>query len=309
MTEKKRIALIQGFADFHFEMLGYVIEYCLIRKDHIRFDVFITPSTTSSTYESVFNNVFSIDMTWKAISDLNHENYDFIFLLTDDDYHYKKLDSIAEKVIIVDHASYIRRHGNFLQRIGTRKRGEYLEVLPVFNGISQVEKMNFNKENGGDIHVCCIGVSNIPNNPIELIQWFGHSFAKVQFHFIARRFVCRDAFRNIQNVHFHENTDPFTYFNLLRKSSYVLCANTDMDYEKNLMSGALPIAFTFGCKLIIPPSWQKHLQYKSALTYNFNTCIDLTCPDVLSLDPVFEELVTLLAHRNETFDHILTLNV
>jgi len=304
----KRIAIIQGFADFHYEMIGYVLEYCLLRKqqNETDFDIFVTHSAISAKYEQLFNNIFETEISWKHVSSLDHEQYDVVILLTDDDKSYSKIDSILEKVICIDHTNVIRRPGPLLARVGTRsfpKRDNTNDwALPVFIGLSIDEKTKFLEANNSKIHVCCIGVSNIPFHPIELYNWFGDSASQVEFHFVARTVHSKHMYRNCPNVHIYENCDPEVYFEVLRKSTYVLCANCDVDYEEDMMTGALPIAFTFGCKLILPPSWQRHFHFKSALTYDVNNKIDLTDKTHHTLDPIFEEMIELLDHRNKTFD-------
>ncbi len=303
--DEKRIAIIQGFQDFHHEMLGYVIEYCIQRTSQILFDVYVTQSRISETYEKLFNTIFGIDITWKPIQSLHDDDYDYIVLLTDDDNSYSKLESISHKVICIDHTNVIRRKDPLHARIGTRhfpKRNQNEWALPVFTGLSLITKKDYLVSNRGKVHVCCVGVSNIPTTHSELHDWFGDSTLHVEFHFVARTIHSRHMFYNCPNIHLYENCEPDIYFEILRKCVFVLCANSDIDYEEDMMSGALPIAFTFGCKLIIPPPWQANLQFKSALTYSIDKKLDLTDKSYHSLEPVFEELGELTNHRNSVFD-------
>ena len=65
------------------------------------------------------------------------------------------------------------------------------------------------------------------------------------------------------------------------------------------MSGAIPLAFSTGCQLIIPQEWQEVYKFKSAIPYTMNDTIML---QNVNLDDVYNELNEQILHRNTVFD-------
>lgn len=106
-----RIAIYHGFPDIHFEMLGYVIKYCLCSgKD---FTVFANSgSKMANMWKTFYDDVFGY-MEWVPTLSYNPTTYDHVILLTDDDPIYANSHGSKErnKVLTINHCHDVRFPG------------------------------------------------------------------------------------------------------------------------------------------------------------------------------------------------------
>ena len=77
------------------------------------------------------------------------------------------------------------------------------------------------------------------------------------------------------------------------------------EYEKQKMSGVLPLSFSYGCQLIIPESWNKFYSFTSAIEYNKTTKILLN--KNTNLDDIYNELYVLQNHKQDIISNILNI--
>jgi|UniRef100_A0A6C0EE64 hypothetical protein len=313
-----KIALYHGFTDIHFEMLGYFLEYIKYTKININIYAF-SENDHGKQWKEYYVNLFDINIKWTDPTIFNPYNYDLIILLTDDDKTFKDdwLEEFGQKkVICIDHCGLIRRN-NMMLRIGTRffnRRPNTLWALPCYYGINKFNKIKILEENTkiqplSKIKILCIGIQNRPPC-IEFLTDLFENFDDLEFHIIARFFnVNYDSYKNI-----------FTYqlcptnimFDLVKKSNYILCLDNPLnDFPiANSISGAIPISFSYGCQLIIPSTWNKFYNFKSAIVYNDNYLqkngqTKLNLSNNIDLDKIYSELYELVAHRNVVFDNFL----
>jgi hypothetical protein len=76
-----KIAIHQGF-DFHYEMLGYILEYFISSK--IDVDIYCPENNKSNEWKNFYQNIFKAKISFINPLNMNPDNYDLIFLLTDD---------------------------------------------------------------------------------------------------------------------------------------------------------------------------------------------------------------------------------
>jgi len=304
------IAVYHGFKIIHYEMLGYIIEYFL--KSKINIDVFADTSLINDLeWEEYYNKLFNINLKWLNCDKFNPENYQYIILITDDDYSFKEEWLIKygkNKVIIIDHSANIRRaENNVLARIGTRffsKRPSCDWSLPCYYGITKIQKKNIIITND-KINVMCIGIQNRPPS-ITFLKKLFVNFNDIIFHIISRNI--EDIYKACENIKTYLYCPTKIMFELVKKSNYILCIDNPNNSEPiaNSMSGAIPIAFSYGCKLLIPSSWQKHYNFKSIIEYKEDTSLSLS--NNIDLDLIYNELYYLISHRNKVFDNIIKIN-
>jgi hypothetical protein len=303
-----RIAIYHGFTIIHYEMLGYLIEYFLKSKIEINIYADMSIINDLEWYE-YYNKLFNIEMKWYSCNNFNPNNYDYIILLTDDDYSFKEEWINKDKIIIIDHSAHIRRaNNNVLERIGTRffsNRPSCKWALPCYNGISKINKIKY-LENEDKINIVCIGIQNRPPSIFFLKKLF-NNFNNIIFHIISR---------NLDNIYLnYDNIKTYLYcptklmFEIVKKSHYILCIDNPHNSEPiaNSMSGAIPISFSYGCNLIIPSIWQKYYNFKSIIEYNDNTI--LTLNKEIPLNTIYDELYYLISHRNIVIDNIIYKNI
>ena len=306
-----KIAVYHGFKIIHYEMIGYIIEYFL--KSKIDIDIYADSKLINDLeWQEYYNKLFSINMNWINCNSFNPENYNYIILLTDDDYSFKEEWLIKygkNKVIIIDHSAYIRRaESNVLARIGTRffsNRPSCLWALPCYYGISKKNKIEY-LNNSNEINVMCIGIQNRPPS-INFLQNLFSNFNEINFHIISRN-IDENIYSKYDNIKTYLYCPTKIMFQLARRAHYVLCIDNPKNPEPiaNSMSGAIPISFSYGCNLIIPSIWQKHYNFKSIIKYKENTIITLT--KNICLDSIYNELYHMISHRNIVFDNIFNIN-
>ena len=84
-----KIAIYHGFKIIHFEMLGYLIEYFL--KSKINIDIYADNININDLeWNEYYDKAFNINMNWIDCKIFNHEQYNYIILLTDDDFSFKE---------------------------------------------------------------------------------------------------------------------------------------------------------------------------------------------------------------------------
>ncbi len=314
------LAVYQGCPHCHYEMLGYVIEYIKYTKIS-NVVIYVEDNITSNGWRLWYESVFNIKIGWTNPRLYNPDNHIKTIVLTEDDPTFKEewIQNYPEKIIMIAHNTKAYKKDTFA-RIHTRflaKRPNALWALPCYFSITKEQKKDILK-NLNVINVVCVGVQNTPPS-IEflkdLIGNFDNSDIPIHFHIIARYFIKKyDSYPS--NVHLYENCSTETMTTILKNAHYVLCC----EFEGNQypiydsMSGAIPIAFSFCCKLIIPNIWQLFYGFSSAIGYNDEilqkngkTTINLSSE--IDIDNIYNETYSLISHRNKIFDLTLKSNL
>ena len=323
-----KIAIYHGFPSFHFEMLGYLIDYFKhsnIKVDtyshtrvHVQFSLdLIRTFNIGQDWKEYYEKIFNEPLIWLNPLTINPDNYDLIFLVTDDDFSYSKEWSEAHglsKIISIDHCSLLRREHAFF-RINTR----FLSMIPLrewalpcFQAITKIDKLSILSNSStklsvptsNKIKIACIG-ENIPPSLMFLTELFTN-FNELEFFVIARK-INITYNNNNDNIHILENCLTKDMMEIVEQCSYMLCVQRPNDdrYNNQSMSGAIPMAFNNGCQLIIPNEWQQHYCFKSAISYNEET--KLTLNRIPPLDLIYEETHELINHRNSVFEKVIKL--
>jgi hypothetical protein len=309
-----KIAVWNGF-DFHYEMFGYILEY--IKYTHIPMDLYVhIDMENCKEWIEIYKKIFNFKFNWIKIT--THEilsSYDLIILLTDDDETMpNEFINIhgKDKIICIDHHTCIRRE-NMLERIGTRffyNRPNCKWALPCYYGINKIDKIKL-LENNDKIIVSCIGMQNQPPN-IQFLRDLFSNFDDIEFNILAREIKYQ--YENVPNVKIFENTNSNNIIDIVKKSHYMLCIgdSNNTDPIKLSMSASIPMSFTFGCKIIIPYTWNEFYNLKSVIEYkdeiiqkNGLTKIILTKQTLLN--DIYDELYDLVSHKNKIFDNCISL--
>jgi hypothetical protein len=305
-----KISVFQSFG-FHYEMLGYLIDFFNISK--INADFYLNTFENSKSWKKHYENVFNMELEWKSFELFNPDDYDLIILLTDDDNQFKeewieKHGSI--KVICIDHHYVIRRH-KVLTRIGTRffcRRPNSEWALPCYQALTKDKKKELIEKNE-KIIVSCIGEKSIPPSDDFLKKLF-INFDDIIFYVINRKIEKTYESSNIIAI---ENCETERMNEIIRSSNYLITFNLNSDCIFNSMSAAIPNALNNGCQLIIPEDWQKFYNLKSALTYKDNILQNhpeitaLTLSKNHELDKVYNELYNFVSHKNRVFDRAIKI--
>lgn len=332
------IAIFHGLPNMHYEVLGYIIDY-FSKINYINVNYYFNPiDTEKNEWIKIYETLFNININWSSINDFNPDNYDLIFLLTDDDKYFKSEWYIKygeSKVVSINHldinrSGYQVLYNLHLRHINTKLLNNW--ALPCYLGINKLDKLNLieNKK----IKIASVGQFIIPS-AIYLKNIF-ENVEDLEFHVVCRNNNIiknfnfdRYKYNNI-NIIVHLDMNTQDMINLIKECSYVFCntvidifnPETELKYndDKKIksMSGIIPIALSYGCQLILPLSWQLNYNFKSAIVYNDNIIshteiinniikIKLKNQSKETLDIVYDELYEFISYKNIHFDKILRL--
>ena len=276
----------------HYEMFGYIIYYCYLNNYKL---TIYTEGTFHmgwfSFYQKLFGSYVINLIHYKYFEDgLKNNNYDLIFLTTDDDPMFD-VRWMNNKVVCINHY-YVCRRIDWFHCIATRPFCKNsinwsIPCIPVYSSMYKLS--NISNE---FIHVAIVGTGYLENPyNINLINRLT-SDKKIILHIITRRVYCdiSGIDRNIE-VNKHESIDTENIFLILLKCNYIL---TDTHYkikdhqEGYSMSGSIPIAFSSLSKLII--SKQNNIYYKFDSVKEF----DFYSDDKIILEDTNEKTIQLV---------------
>jgi hypothetical protein len=104
-----KVAVYNGLP-FHYEDIGHISEYCKLRGHDI---------VVYSKVEGSWGWFDYYGISPFPVETYNHKEFDYVFLLTDDDWSFPLTPD--EKIICIDHASYQRRSGD-IKRVTFKHR-------------------------------------------------------------------------------------------------------------------------------------------------------------------------------------------
>ena len=251
MNTTKRIAIFNGFR-FHYEMFGFVLDY--LTTNNLPFDIFSETEGDMGwfrVYESRFGS-----RTIHPIRSFNQYNYDYVFLLTDDDTKYSKRWQHS-KVIMFEHTGtrYVMRsvHRRLQLRQYTTRHPPSPEeswILPVWN-------IGYRDKDPAHIQITAIG-NNCPCNPSELLPWF-QDIRSVKFTFINRTpsptIFDHASWTPYTNVTLLENIDAERMLEEASKADWLLLLPKNEHQYQDSISAILPIAYGVGTPILMKQEW------------------------------------------------------
>lgn len=273
----KSIAIFNGLP-YHYEMFGYIIEYCLLRK--IRLDIYTETKNQLGWldfYVKTFPNVFRL----LPISSYHPINtYMKVIVTTDDDPYFNE-SWVTDKVITIDHY-HLNRSQHIKTHIGTRyflSRPTLDWVLPVYRQMDIATKKKISKNN-----ILFIGKTARDMIDSEYVT------------FISKTFHCIFIDRFIEN----RNIQTQEMVEMLKQSKYVFVSSTNNEHIDKSMSASIPLALNFLCTLILPKKMKDIYQLQSSIGYD--NLFDITYKH----DPkvVDKDLSFLSKHKMEVFDRL-----
>lgn len=297
-----KVAIFHGFPTIHFEMLGYMYDYCL--KRGLDFDVF---AHTNLEWKAYYDASFGVQKAWCAPSEFHacFSAYDKIVLLTDDDPFFPKscFQQCGSKIISIEHCASVRNGAvdAVAARVRTHPCGANLWAIPCYCG-EQSEPL---KENG--LHVAIVGVSTVVSHVGVLRDLFPANFEKVTFHIVNYRVpphLQRMAAEH-PNVRVYGGMPAGDMVAMLRGCSYLLNTLGSRDYYTSVMTGSIPLAYTTGCRLILPREAIGHMALTTPLALEEVAGMELLPLSAKERAAVQEECRRLNAHRDGVFDSVL----
>lgn len=299
-SSSSRFAIFNSFP-FHYEMFGYIIEYCQARGGVI--DIFTETANNIGWiqfYENKFPGAFRM-FSYLLFNPIN--NYECVFLTTDDDPQFRD-EWFNEKTLCIDHYYEVRRLYAGNRRVSTRPFISGLDwVLPVYKMVDVEEKRS--KMVPGQI--VCIG-SNCPKTIRHVDTMIRHAagLGENLMFICVERYLTREVIDCCYpNVVFSSMVDTSEMLRIVVESEYVYISENDGCYIKNKMSGVIPLAVSCLCKIIMPEEMNMCYQFGSAITYGLLTG-DVPCAydyeSVDSMKVVCDEFEHQMRRKSTVFD-------
>ncbi len=300
-----KIAIFNGFK-FHYETFG-VFLYTLQKCGHT-VTVFTNRGFETGWF-GFYYNFFGDFFSTKFYTDFTEEefnNHDFVIVTTDDDGHFNEhfltLPGGRNKVLAYDHHHTLRRPA-IKHHVGTRPftsvgRPELPYMYACYPITSFSEKLECFTKNEKIIITLIGGPANIDKyfNYLKV----NNDLSNVKFYFI-RRWITDEIRKTLDSFDINYECligiDTQHMFDILKHSQYVMFTD-DGEHTFNSSSGAIGLALSTGCTMLMPRVYNTDYKFKNAIYFE-------DCPVLVkepSLDVIFKE-------RDEIInDSINTLN-
>lgn len=303
------IAIFNSFP-FHYEMFGYIIEYCIYKNYKL---TIYTETKNDYEYLNWYKNFFKNDFTYKLLNDFDpyNLNYSFLFLTTDDDKHFKNewYSIIKIPIISIDH-SIIHRNMNTYYNILVRplKKRKYTPyIIPSFrinNNKTKYDMIKNNKEINIVIVGCC--------NKGDKINWKSldniiNVNKNIKLSIIGRT-VCQK-FKKY-NCEIYNQIDTQKMFEIINNSNYLLlCKYENSEYIEDQFSGSISLAMSTCTPIIMPEKMKIAYNFKSSIGYTESNIPRLSNIDIYNLLLlVKKDQNDIINKRNQIFDAIMYPN-
>ena len=294
-----RIAIFNGFK-FHYEMLGTVLDFLTSRK--LQFDLY-SESANEMGWFRVYERYFG-SIPILPVRQYNPHNYDYVFLLTDDDKQYKR-NYRGAKVIMFEHAGsrnvFRDTHTRIqLRQYATRDPPSSPDtwLLPLWN-IQAYPKHE-------SLHVTAIG-NNCPCNPSELMPYF-KDIRGLNFTFINRTraptVFDHDSWKSYTNVTLLEDIETERMLEHAGKADWLLILPKNAYQYKDAISATIPIAYGVSTPLLMTAEWKESYGYGGIAT--LDASVELEKPSSELLEEFFKERANMFQRRDRILEYSLT---
>ena len=294
-----RVAIFNGFP-FHYEMFGYIIHYC--KKNNLQLDIYTNFERQYNwfhLYEKLFANDATFFFTFYHFREFENKrnNYDIVFIATDDDPNFKN-EWMTPKTICIDHHYTIRRT-TATNHIATRpfKENARRWSLPCFKVVDISAKKRAIDIGSHEfaIHIAIVGGTHSLKdgkyniNIINRLHPINNKY-KIILHAISRN-ISPTMFSGINQdiqLQIYSNVDTFEMIQILEKCSYFL---TDVDYNNDhsngySMSGGVPLAFSNLLPLILSKQNNELYNFTSAVVFDIDNNDDILLSE--NVNPLFD---------------------
>lgn len=312
-----RIAIFNGFL-FHYEMFGYLIYFC--RK--MKYDLTVYWGIGHDHgYGELYRRVFS-DYPFEirpareflGMSAQQRSVFDIVFLITDDDYEFDKSNEENNRRTICIEHSYKNRCPQLTNKIATRPfADEYLRdwALPCYPILRSINKNLALIRDRDIIHIAIIG-STTGNYNTAVMNRIRYHDKLICFHVISRD-VDRSQFDGLENqeqLNTYKNIDTLYMMRVIDSCQFVLTDHVlDDKYEKEQMSGSIPMAFSMLVPLIISSKTNQYYGFKNAIEFDKTDCSDIVLRDIYIQLLEAERDAMVLQNHNMFKKHIQMTNI
>jgi len=276
----------------HHEMFAHVLDY--FKNNKMIIDIY-TNKTNNYGWLNYYEKEYNIHV-WYPISFFNSHAYDYVFLLTDDDYGYNPYWNNTTRVLVTEHDS--KRELNLKTYCKHQTRQFNLRsppsdpntwILPVWNAILQAKYER----------LTVLSLGNATNN-LNLPSLFSN-YKEIDFILVDRDMNTQNTEPNIRKFNKLEASKLIEYAS---KSHYILVWPTtsySTNHKHYSMSGSIPLAYSVGTPLLLPESYLEPLGLKGLTGIPDKDQINLEIPDK---EIFLKERFVLLERRNKIFNSV-----
>ena len=292
-----KVALFNGFP-FHYEMFAYVLDYC--SNNSIKVDCY-TNKVNDLGWFNIFERDYNIK-SWYSINSFKPSEYDYVFLLTDDDYSYMPFWNKTTKVIVIEHCGTRILNLPAYKILQTRQfklrhppSDPMSWVVPVWNNVLYSKYAN--------LTVLCIGRS-APRRTSELSTLFSN-FSNIHFIIINRNLNFTE---NIPNITTYTSINAENMIEIAAKSHYILLLpNYNTDHENISMSASVPLAYSVGTPLLMTKQFAKGYGFNGIVSMPEKYPFILKMPSEDQIAKCMTGRSELLERRDSVFNSILEI--
>lgn len=282
------VAIFNGFL-FHYEMFGYIIDFC--RKMKYELTVYWGIGHDhgyGELYRRVFSDYpFEIRPAREFLGMTVHQRsmFDIVFLITDDDYEFDKSNEENNKRTICIEHSYKNRCPQLTNKIATRPFADkYLRdwALPCYSILKHSDKNLISLDNRNQIHIAIIGSTTCNYNTAVMNRIRYHD-KMICFHVIGRDVECSqfDGFENPERLNIYKNIDTLYMMRVIDRCQFILTDHVLEDkYEKEQMSGSIPMAFSILVPLIISSQTNQYYKFENVIEFDKTDRSDIVLRDI-----------------------------
>ena len=291
------IAIFQGISEYHYDHIGYVIEYVVQRKPTSKLSLFVHFNHHSDDYVKFYKKLYGETFDVKHINEFNVNNFDCTFLVTDDDQFFPHNISM-NKVIVINHDARVRRYDG-IYFISTRNMPTpFPWALTHFQYIDYNTKLKYISDVQNPV-ISCLGLGGTA--PLEFYMSLLERFPDITINVIGRHANVPTTDR----LKCYRNVPVEVVYEVCSKSTHMLCYSMVKPFDK-LMSGSVAVAFCTGCQLIMPEIY--NYDFESKIYYN--SVDDIKIPSVQDfkdniLSIVYKDQKRLTDDRNRVFDETI----
>jgi hypothetical protein len=312
-----KVAIFNGFL-FHYEMFGYLIDFCSKMKYELTVYWGIGHD---HGYRELYTRVFSDykfiirgAREFLGMTAQQRSTFDIVFLITDDDYEFDKSNlENNRKTICIEHF-YKDRCPLLTNKIATRPfASPYLRdwALPCYSILCSGDKRIVKLSEREQIHIAIIG-STIGKYNTAVMNRIKFMDKPIIFHVIGRD-VERSQFDGLDNLdllNIYHNIDTLYMMRVIDACQFVLTDHIiDNKYENEQMSGSIPLAFSLLVPLIISSQTNQYYKFENVIEFNKTDGADIILHDIDVLDLETERDAMVLRNHNMFKKHIDMTNI
>lgn len=299
-----RICLFNGFP-FHYDFFGFVLEYLFARgKDDV---VVFTGTKNSMGWMDVYEKAFGRPLHIRPISEFKDTEWDYVFLLTDDDKEYKQSWTHA-KVIMFEHSA-IRRtpHPAVYKHMQIRHftirappSPEHTWTLPIWD-----YKCGPKRQRKPRTQIAIIG-NNLPTRPYEFIDLLPN-FYDLDIVYVNRKesWIKYDyePWEEFSNFHIKLDVDASELIQIIHDADWLILPPFNQHHQIVTIASMVMLGYSIGTPILMTKAYAESYGYGGIGVLDYET--DVVQPSSEFMAAFEKQRKELFKRRDRVLDFML----